>query len=145
MHNAVPEILFVRVKRDRRKVVESVLCAFNELGYFHPLPSSLQSKKINDPIEFACAQIDEIEKKLDEQFCKLKPIYRFTIQYEEFCKNPYDFIYKLAYEYLNFSEGTVLKSSALDKLKASGGHKVSETERKKINSIINKNMMGKKN
>ena len=136
LHGAVPEILFIRVKRERSQVVESVVRAFYELKSFHPVPPSLQETNITDPIEYAVAQIEAIEATLDEQFATLSPEARIEISYEAFCLDPYAFINTLTYDFLKFPPGSVQDSSALAQLKPSRRRKVSESDRVKIQSLI---------
>lgn len=138
LHRAVPEIVFVRVRRDRGQVIESVVRAFHELGYFHPVPDSLLEMAIKDPIEFAFAQIEAIEARLDEQFAHLPQSARFEISYEEFCERPHEFIDKLAYDFLKFPQGSVRECAALARLRQSRRRKVLEAEKLKIQELVRK-------
>jgi len=138
LHRAVPEIVFVRVRRDRGQVIESVVRAFHDLDYFHPIPDSLREVAIEDPIEFAFAQIEAIEASLDGQFSHLSPSSRFEIPYEAFCEHPHEFINTLAYDFLNLSPGSVRECSALDRLRPSRRRKVSDAERLRIQALIQK-------
>jgi len=138
LHRAVPEIVFVRAKRDRGQVIESVVRAFRELGYFHPVPDAVREMDVKDPIEFACAQVEAIEASLDEQLSHLSSSSRFEISYEAFCERPYEFINTLAYDLLKLSPGSVRNCSALAKLRVSRRRKVSDAERSRIQSLIQK-------
>jgi hypothetical protein len=142
LHRAVPEIVFVRVRRDRTQVVESVVRAFHELGSFHPVPDSVRVMEIEDPVEFAFAQIEAIEARLDEQFSRLPSSSRFEIPYEAFCERPYEFINALAYDVLKLPPGSVRKCSALARLRASRRRKVSDAERLGIQVLIQKREQG---
>jgi len=138
LHQAVPEIVFVRIRRDRGQVIESVVSAFHELGYFHPVPDPVRGMELKDPAEFACAQIEAIEARLDEQFSHLPLASRFEISYEAFCERPYESINTLAYDFLKLSSGSVHQCSALANLKASRRRKVSDAEQSRIQSLIQK-------
>jgi hypothetical protein len=138
LHRAIPEIVFVRVRRDRGQVIESVVRAFHELGYFHPVPDPLREIEIKDPVEFACAQIEAIEASLGEQFSHLPPSSQFEIPYEVFCERPYDFINALAYDFLKLPPGSVRECSALTRLRPSRRRKVSNAERLRIQALIQK-------
>jgi hypothetical protein len=144
IHKDIPEIVFVRVRRERSQVIESVVRAYYDLGYFHPTPNSLRKIQISDPIEYACAQIDAIEISLDKQFSGIRSKSKFEIQYEEFCNKPYDLIRKLAYDFISLPPGAVSESPALNDLIPSERKKVSEVDREKIRSILNQRIMNKR-
>lgn len=145
LHHAIPEIVFIRVRRDRQQVIESVVHAFHELGHFHPVPDSLRKMVIKDPIEFAFAQINTIEANLDEQFSLLPKSSQFEIPYEAFCERPHEFVEKLAYDFLKFPYGSVQRCPALTRLRPSTRCKVSGDERLKIQELIQLNNSRVKN
>ena len=138
LHRAVPEIVFLRIRRDPEQVVKSVLRAYHELGSFHPVPVSLQNKFQDDPVAFACELVQEINRELDEQFSKVAASAQMDISYENFCENPWRFVNRLAYDYLNLPQDSVRSSSMIDRLRVSKRQKVSATECMKIQSILQK-------
>lgn len=132
LHEAVPEIVFVRVRREREQVVQSVLHAYHELGSFHPVPPAMRGWTLDDPLKFACTQIAMIEAELDVQFSKLPAAAQLEIPYEGFCERPLDFIMRLAVERLHLSPDVVRNHPALALLRASRTHKVTDAEARRI-------------
>jgi len=144
LHSAVPEVVFVRVRREHDQIIESTVRAYHELGSFHPVPESLRKTVIEDPIQFAFAQIEAIEADLDEQFSQIPSSSQFDIHYSAFCERPYEFIETLAYDFLRLPAGSVRKCSSLSRLRTSRRKKVSDAERLKIRALIEKRERGKK-
>ena len=136
IHLAIPEIRFLRVKRDPEQIIQSVLEAYHELGTFNPVPPSVRELGIRDPIEFAVAQIEAIEARLDEQFSHLPPDSWEKIPYVAFCERPRDFINMVAYDMLKLPPGSVRPCSALTRLKPSTRCKASEVERSRIQALV---------
>lgn len=143
IHQAVPEIIFIRVKRDPNQVIESVVRAFYDLGHFHPVPESVAKMSITDPIEFACYQIEAIEASLNKQFACLPDSSQFTIPYEAFCERPYEFINTLAYDFLKLSPGSVRDCPDLAMLTPSRRQKVSDSERLRIHTLAQERFKNK--
>jgi len=85
---SVPELIFVRIRRNRQQVVESELKAFHDLGYFNPIPKELNGLEWTNPAYFAVQQITAMERVLDEQLSRVPPSRVIEISYERFCTRP---------------------------------------------------------
>ncbi len=142
LHNAIPELIFIRVKRNPEQVIQSVVKAYYELGTFHPVPHSLKHSNIKDPVEFAVKQILEIEKTLDEQLKHIKCSSVVEIEYESFCSDPWIVAENLVKNYLNLDLSCLRKDSLSDLLQVSNRVKVSESDAKKISLLLTKNKSG---
>jgi len=128
--------VFVRVKRDLQKVIESTVREYYDSGSFHPVPRQLENSNINDPIEFAVKQITQIESTLDEKFAKIPKASKYLINYEEFCQYPYRSLIDLATNYLGLAEGDINKTAAIDNIQRSNRSRVSEADSRKIIKVL---------
>lgn len=91
LHEALPEIVFVRVRREPREIIQSVLRAYHDLGTFHPVSAAMRGVNFrSDPIRFATDNILAIEDEMENQFSRLPEKNRLEIAYEDFCKSPFD-------------------------------------------------------
>ena len=138
LHKAVPELTFLRVKRNTFNLAQSVLNAYYELGYFHPIPDSLKEKNIIDPIEFSVLQVLEVEKIIDGQLAKMPSEKVLRWNYEDFCKNPWEMIEGLAKNYLKIDKSLLRRNVLSQPLKASNKIKVGEEIEEKIKKMIEK-------
>jgi hypothetical protein len=86
LQKAVPELKYVRIKREPLQIIQSTLRAYYELGTFHPVTSSMKSHNL--PVSMAVNQYCDIEKELDLQLSTIAPSSIYTIRYEQFCKDP---------------------------------------------------------
>ena len=136
LHRAVPEIVFVRIRRNLEDVVQSVVKAAREVGSFHPVPPKLRQMSTDDPIAFAIAQIEEIDRQLDRQFETMAPASRYEIRYEDFCKRPRACIRELAVDYLKLPAEAIRPCAALDALRVSTRKKVSREEAESIRQLL---------
>jgi hypothetical protein len=98
LHNAVPEVKFLRVRRNPLNVVISVLKAYEDLGVFHPYTNEMEAEE--DIVLKACIQIKTIERSLDEQLGKMPMNSKMEISYEEFCDAPKLVVERFAREML---------------------------------------------
>ena len=135
LHEAVPELIFLRVKRNSEQVIQSVLHAYHELGYFNPIPTSLQYSAADNPIEFSVRQILEIERIIDIQKKKIDPSVWLEWSYEDFCVDTWAMISNLAQNYLQM-EQSCLRKDSLTKLKVSRRAKVSKNEGHRISCLL---------
>ena len=103
LHEAIPELNFLRIHRNTEHIIRSELIGYRELGTFHPVPPELWNSQISDPIEFCVRQIQVIERTLDRQFELLPSSVKTEWEYEEFCKNPEPHIESLASENLHLN------------------------------------------
>ncbi len=87
LHEAMPELHFLRIKRETAHVVRSELNGYRELGTFHPVPPELRNSGITDPVEFCVRQILLIEASLDKQFEALPEEGKMVWEYEAFCSD----------------------------------------------------------
>jgi hypothetical protein len=136
-HRAVPEIIFLRVRRNLEQIIQSVVRAHQELGSFNPIPEALLNSKINDPVEFAVRQIMEIERVIDTQKEQIDSRLWVEFSYEEFCQDPRPFIESLALNQLGI-ELTQLRWDAVPELRESQRLKVSQEEARKIKNFLKK-------
>ncbi len=135
LHQAVPEIVFSRVKRDPEQVIQSVVRAYHELGYFHPVPKALVNREINDPVEFAVRQVLEIERVIDLQIEQIEKPARLEWWYEDFCSAPWPMLKNLAENYLKMDPSR-LRRDAVPELQVSKRVKVSTDEADRISLLL---------
>ncbi len=136
LHQAVPEITFLRIQRDTEQVVQSVVRAYYELGTFHPIPQSLMNCQINDPVEFAVRQILEIERVIDMQMGKIPGDKWIEWRYEDFCVNTWPTIEDLAENYLEIHPSYLRRDVISEPLKVSKRPKVSIDEANRISMLL---------
>jgi len=88
LHEAVPELMFLRISRSTEKVAQSMLRAYHELGYFYSTPDEVKAHDTEDPIEFTVLHLLGIEKNIEKQLESVSAdnVIRWT--YEEFCSAP---------------------------------------------------------
>ena len=139
LHQAVPEIVFLRIRRNLEQIVQSVLKAYYELGTFHPIPEVLANRKINDAIEFAVYQIIEIERIIDIQKNRINQSTWLEWSYEELCSDPWPMIENIAENYLEV-DLFQLRRNAVSDLKVSKRIKVSADEAKRISFLLRTHM-----
>ena len=129
-------IIFLRVKRDIQKIIESSLKVYRRTGVFHPIPKELQGRKISDPVRFAVEQISSIEKEIDRQLENIPEERKIEFSYEDFCEDPYKFIDDIAVNHLGFSRDDVRHIPAIDNMRVSKKQKVSEDTGKRISELL---------
>ena len=137
LHQAIPQMKFLRLKRNTEHIVQSVLKAFYELGNFNPIPDQIKNIRINNPIEYAVRQILEIEQTLSCQLREIPEKNKFEISYEDFCKNTAQVVEKIANEYLNIDIKYLNYDALIPPLKISNRKKVSTQDENEIKSLIN--------
>jgi hypothetical protein len=108
LHQAVPELVFLRIKRDRTQLIHSVLKAYNELGTFHPIPDELLDLAIEDEVEFAVRQILTMEQSLKKQQEQIATEKWITCSYEDFCRNSSSIIGRIATDYFGLTANSSL-------------------------------------
>ncbi len=135
LHKAVPEIIFLRIKRDPEQIIQSVMRAYHELGTFHPIPKALVNCEINDPLEFAVRQVLEIEREIDSQKEQIEQTKWLEWWYEEFCSDPWPMIEGLAKNYLKIDLKR-LRIDAIPKLNVSKRVKVKADEAMRISLLL---------
>ncbi len=136
LHQAVPTLVFVRVRRNLVEVVASAVRAYRDMGSFHPVPPELHNVSRDDPIEFGVRQICAIEDALDTQWQGVAPEARLDISYEAFCHDPKPFIEALAYNRLNLPRGSVTMAHPICNLRPSRRTKVSPEEMDRIRQLL---------
>ena len=135
LHQALPEMVFLRIKRDPEDLIQSVVYAYRELGTFHPIPEGLKSLEISDSIEFAVRQFLDIEWSIEIQKEHVKSDSWLDWCYEDFCSDPWPMIENLAKNYL-MMDLTCLRRDVLPELKISKRVKVSADEAKRITLLL---------
>lgn len=138
LHRAVPELIFLRIKRDVEQIIQSVVRAYNELGTFHPIPNALKNLSINDPIEFAVRQILEIESTIDLQKVNIRDANWLEWHYEDFCENPWTKMENLVESYLQLPASCLRNKNLLGSLNASYKMKVTPQEVESIKEILSR-------
>jgi Sulfotransferase family len=136
LHCAVPELKFLRVRRDPYQVVQSVLRAYHDLAHFHPIPKALQGRDWNDPVDFAVRQILEIEREIDEQMERIDSGVRLDWTYEDFCVNTWENASLLVEKYLGLNPTCLRKDSLAEPLRASMNLKVPQEEADRIRVLL---------
>lgn len=135
LHEAVPEMIFLRIKRATEQIIYSEVSGYRELGTFHPIPKKLANVKIDNPVHFAVRQILEIERELEEQKKKINPAVWLEWTYEDFCSKTLPMIMNLA-SYLNIPTHAIRKELLPNRLTASI-KTVAQEEMKQIITMIN--------
>jgi hypothetical protein len=138
LHQAVPELVFLRVRRNLADVVASAVRAYRDMGSFHPVPPQLHDVSRDDPVEFAVRQICAIEESLDDQWRGLPQSVRLDVCYKEFCDDPRPAIETLAYNRLNLPRGSVTMSRPICSLRPSCRKKVSQDEMDRIRQLLDR-------
>lgn len=138
LHQAVPELIFLRIKRKTEMVVSSEYKAFLELGYFHPVPPELESERIRDPLDFCVRQVLTIEKSIDRQKQAINDNNWLEWTYEGFCETPLEFIDRLAKNSLHVDPGMLHKDALREKLRASIRPHFDEHTTHRIRELIQK-------
>jgi hypothetical protein len=136
LQEAIPEIFFLRIKRNPEQIIQSVMRAYHELGYFNPIPLTLSKEQINDPVEFGVRQILEIERIIDFQKEKVGGANWLEWQYEDFCSNPWPMLEHLLENYLKMPPTCLRHDVLAEPLKVSNRVKVSATEATRISLIL---------
>jgi len=139
LHAAVPELFFLRVRRDREQVVQSVLRAFHLLGTFHPIPRRLRGHSMGDPVAFAVDQIGEIESRISEQLAGIPESQWTEWSYEGFCADPATLIDKLAVEQLQIAPEDLRREWFREQFRASFSTKVTPEESERISRLLAEN------
>jgi len=137
LHKAVPELNFLRIKRDPEQVIQSVLKAYYELGMFHPIPDKLLNSQISDPLEFAIHQIFEIENSIEIQRNQIDKSVWLEWTYEEFCENTWTMIENLTENQIPTGKKKLRRNALEEPLQVSKRKKVTTEEINKIRQLIN--------
>ena len=136
LSEAIPEVFFIRIRRDQEQVIQSELKAYQELKSFHPVPESLKNAGITDPLEFTVRQILEIDDEIDGQLQQIDPSRWIEWDYEAFCQDPVQMVSRLINDQLKMPEVQIRKENLDYNLKVSERKKVSEEEEKRIAQLI---------
>lgn len=124
---AVPELKFIRIKRDVDQIIQSEYKAFEQLGAFHPIPARLEGQlPVLGPHKFAVEMILEMEKVLDEQKHAIAPENYMEWHYEDFCENTLPMVKGLMENHLNMDTSKMRDYPT--NLKASRSQKVSDAD-----------------
>ena len=135
MSRAVPEVVFLRIRRSPEQVIQSTLRAYHELGTFNPVPNNLRNSKITDPAEVAVKQYLEIEREIDGEMEQIKQSAKLEWRYEDFCSETWPMIKDLARNYLDMDPGS-LNRNAVPRLKVSNRVKVTNHEARRISILL---------
>lgn len=139
LYQAVPELIFLRIKRDVEQVIQSVVRAYHELGTFHPIPNALKKDiSINDPVEFAVRQILEIESTIDLQKKYIRDANWLEWHYEDFCENQWTKIENLVENYLQLPASCLRNKNLLGSFNASNKMKVTSEEANSIKEMLSR-------
>ncbi len=136
LHDSVPHLLFLRVRRDPEEVVRSVLSAYHELGTFHPVPETLRGHSMDDPVKFAVLQILHIERAIDSQKQIINRDRWLEWEYEAFCREPWPLIADLAENYLHIDPSHIRQSDLPLSFQPSQRVKLSATATARISDLL---------
>ena len=87
LSEAVPELTFLRIVRDRQQSIESSLRAYRELGYINPTPDGLRITE-DDPLRTIVEQVQLIEDRITRELSEVSGEHVVTWEYEKFCEDP---------------------------------------------------------
>lgn len=135
LHRAVPELIFLRVRRTMSQIVQSELRGFRDLGTFNPIPPTLAGVPFDDPVDFAVRQVSAIEQTLDEQLGQVPANRRIEWYYEDLCTDPRAHLRGLA-ESLGLHPEDLDWSGLGAGLRASERRKVPESEAFRIEALL---------
>ena len=88
LHQAVPEVFFVKVNRSISAIIQSEYIAAQALGGIHPVPSTLNVSEYDDLLDLVCHQIEEMQTILDSQRSEIGDASWLELHYEQFCEDP---------------------------------------------------------
>ena len=137
LHNAVPELIFLRINRNIEQVIQSELKAYYELGTFNPIPDFLSEIPYDDPVDFCVQQILGIEKIIDEQKVRISPAKWVEWSYGDFCNNTLPLIRNLAKNYLGLELNRLREYMLLEPLRLSHRKKVPDDDINRIRFLLN--------
>ncbi len=120
LHKAVPEIKFIRIKRDPKQIVQSVLKAYYELGTFHPVTESMRNT--SDPVLKSVLQFKEMTEIMNKQTTNIPLTNLVEVGYEVFCEDPMVVLGNEIWSGIKFDDKKV------PQLKVSKSQKVSDEE-----------------
>ena len=137
LHKAIPELLFLRISRNKEQVSQSMLKAYYELGYFHYTKNANLSEVKTNPALFSVKHLNDIEYILNNHFAKIDKDVIINWTYESFCDRSIDLITDLAKNKLAIHPNTEkLKKLGLT-LSTSKRKKVSDKEEEIIKIALN--------
>lgn len=136
LHQAVPELIFLRIRRDTNQVIQSMLKAYRELGYFYSTPEKVKKLNIPDPVEFTVLHLLGIEKEIDSQLQQISEenVIRWT--YEDFCNNAPEMIENLVINYLKVESSSINHDIFKEPLQVSTRKKVEQEEAERIGKLV---------
>ncbi len=134
---AVPEVKFLRIRRNLADNIQSELRAYYEAGTFHPLPSNLSGIDYHqDPVDFAVRQILEMHATFDRLRSAIPADRWIDWTYEDFCEHTAPMIRELARDFLGVDENDLRQEALAQTLKPSTRRKVSPEEEDQINKKL---------
>jgi len=133
---AVPELCFLRVRRELRANVESELRGFRDLGNFNPLPAAMRGRRVEDAVAFAVEVILTIEAELDRAAALVRPAQWDEWTYEAFCGGPLDHVQALARERYPHLLHRLRVGPALSPIRRSQRQRVSGPESERIARLL---------
>jgi LPS sulfotransferase NodH len=131
LHKAVPEIIFLHISRNQQSIIESVVRAYLDLGYFNFPPNEFKNKKYNI-IKYATEYIKSISRIITNQLYKINNKNIIYFSYEKFCKNPYDLVTKLRHKIIFDLKNKNLKL----KIRQSVRKKISREDQVRLEKIL---------
>ena len=139
LQEAIPEIKFIYLKRDANQVVQSMLRAYRELGYFNAIPDSLMDIEDSiSPLAFITRQFVETEKVILDSKQKVNPENWIEWSYEDLCNNCEDLLSDLLELHTGNNRLALRMDKLISPLKASRTRKVSEKEENLISEELQK-------
>lgn len=133
IHEAVPEVKYIYLKRNEEQVIQSMLKAYYDLGYFNAIPKALEGQENQmGPLPFIVRQFIETEKGILVQKEQIAPSNWIEWSYEDLCSNCKGLLGDLLEQHTSLSRDKVNMDYLTSPLKASFSQKVSDKEVKEI-------------
>jgi hypothetical protein len=115
LSEALPEALFVRIKRNPIFIAQSILYGKktlfqDERDWFSTRPSNYEKLKHKEPLEQACEQVFYIEEDIDRDSNIIGKDRFLTVHYEELCTSPMKIMNNIQSFYSRNQKSSGLKS-----------------------------------
>lgn len=131
---AVPELKILRIKRDYRQNIQSVLNAYSQLKSFQPLPESIAKMDLKDPLKIGVLQILELNRQLGQITANMRKSDFIELDYNSFCASPESYILQIA-SFLGI-DSEKIRNDRIPVLKASNRIKVSIEDKERIENLL---------
>jgi hypothetical protein len=134
LYQAVPELSIIRVFREPRYVIQSVLKTYYEIGTFHPVTVGM--KEMGDPVLKAYTQFKEVSKTIDDQLFRIPEANQMVIGYESFCDYPFQSIEKVAVKFPGIEIKGGVSEYLAERIKLLNVDEVNTNDAKRIDDLL---------